>query len=1224
MGSFRRLRSSLLIFTVCIIAASAFPATAAVTVAPTLTPWTYKLCDEIIVSPPLFGAIVRCEVLLNGTWTNYCTNTSPILEEGELTSKAEEFTERIDRRCNSATSSWTGWLSPGQTLGGTQCSAPNSGPTFRHEVEIGNWSVIHTEGANCRSPRFIASRSRNFQCPDGYTGSTTCTLPQGTPNPQKNNTPCPGNGSNPIHTALGTKLQRETDYVGSGPFALRFERHYTSAHHWEAAAIGTNWRHTYARRIQLISTSAIATATVFRPNGDRFYFTRQSDNTWRSDRDVAARLERSADGWVYADANDTRENYDAAGRLLSITRRGGYTQTLEYDGDGRLETVRDELGRSLGFTYDAAGRIQTLTDPAGGTYTYAYDAAGNLAAVTRPPAWNEAEPPTRTYLYEDARFPYALTGILDENGERYATWAYDEQGRGILSEHGAGADRTELVYNADGSTSVTDALGATRRYTFETIEGVIKLKSISGGLCPSCGGDAQARTYDDNGFLASQTDWNGVTTTYVNNARGLQLSRTEAAGTDAARTIHTEWHPEFRLPVRITEPRKVTEYQYDGRGLMIARTERDRETGAERTWTYTYNDFGLVASADGPRTDVADVTRYDYDPQGNLVATTNAAGHRTQVTAHDSHGRPLSLTDPNGLNTQLSYDARGRLIARNVGGETTGFDYDPVGNLTRITLPDGSHLEYSYDAAHRLVGIADQLGHRIAYTLDAAGNRTTENVQDESNTLVRTRDRVYDQLGRLMQDIGAAGQTTTYAYDGNGNPIAATDPLGNTTTSAFDSLNRLVEQTDPLGGTARYGYDTQGELVTVTDPNGNTTSYTYDGLGNRIREASPDAGITSLTYDAAGNALSKTDANGRTSGYRYDALNRLIEASYADGTTTQYQYDTASNGIGRLARITDPSGSTEWDYDAHGRVTTKRQSIDGRVFETRYAYDAAGRLAAMTYPSGTAIEYTYANGRLEGVTVNGNPLVSDIGYTPFGPVNGWRWANGTLHSRDYDTDGQLTAHTLADDTRHLTYNPVGNITQIADSRVSQILDYDALSRLTAANDARFEQSFAYDANGNRLELREGTGFTAYEYAPDSNRLLAVAADTRRDYQYDANGNTVHDGNHAYTYDARNRLVAVDDGRTAAYRLNALGQRVYKETPTPGDATGDGIIDQNDIRAITGRNTDTAGPGADCNGDGIINQRDIRCIAQKMAVEKSGKAARGGGGGGETSPDAALR
>ena len=80
---------------------------------------------------------------------------------------------------------------------------------------------------------------------------------------------------------------------------------------------------------------------------------------------------------------------------------------------------------------------------------------------------------------------------------------------------------------------------------------------------------------------------------------------------------------------------------------------------------------GLLASVDGQRTDVADITNYEYDAQGNLTTVTNALGQTTRITAHDPSGRPLTLVDPNGLANELSYDARGRLSSITVSDGAT-------------------------------------------------------------------------------------------------------------------------------------------------------------------------------------------------------------------------------------------------------------------------------------------------------------------------------------------------------------------------------------------------------------------------------------------------------------------------------------------------------------------------------------------------------------------------
>src|SRR5437879_2451700 len=131
--------------------------------------------------------------------------------------------------------------------------------------------------------------------------------------------------------------------------------------------------------------------------------------------------------------------------------------------------------------------------------------------------------------------------------------------------------------------------------------------------------------------------------------------------------------------------------------------------------------------------------------------------------------------------------------------------------------------------------MADNLGNSIAYTLDAMGNRTQEQVFDPANALARTRSRVYDNLNRLLQDIGATGQTTQYAYDNQGNVTSIDGPLAGTvdvTVNAYDALNRLRQVTDPNNGITQFAYDGINQLVSITDPRNLATTYNYDGLAN--------------------------------------------------------------------------------------------------------------------------------------------------------------------------------------------------------------------------------------------------------------------------------------------------------------------------------------------------------------------------------------------------------
>ena len=277
-----------------------------------------------------------------------------------------------------------------------------------------------------------------------------------------------------------------------------------------------------------------------------------------------------------------------------------------------------------------------------------------------------------------------------------------------------------------------------------------------------------------------------------------------------------------------------------------------------RTWSYTYNARGKLLTANGPRTDVADTTTYTYYPdddpdlgkRGNVATTTNAAGHLASVTVYDAHGQPLAIIDPNGINIALTYDARQRLKTRTVGAETTTYDYDGVGQLTKVTLPHGSFLSYDYDAAHRLTAITDNLGNRVVYTLDAMGNRTQEQVFDPANQLAQTRSRVFNNLSRLFRELGAQDQTTEYTYDDQGNVITVKDPLDRTTTNQYDALNRLKQVTSPapISAVTQYAYNGIDALTRVTDPRSLATDYTMDGLGNLTQQASPDTGTTVNTY----------------------------------------------------------------------------------------------------------------------------------------------------------------------------------------------------------------------------------------------------------------------------------------------------------------------------------------------------------------------------------------
>jgi YD repeat-containing protein len=670
---------------------------------------------------------------------------------------------------------------------------------------------------------------------------------------------------------------------------------------------------------------------LFRDDGLVLYFT-QCGTVWCAAADEVGTLTQQITsgqtyGWTYVDGNDVVESYGGAGQLLSETARGGVTHSLGYDQSGRLATITDSFGRTLTLTYDSSSRIQQVKDPSGTAITYTYDASQNLSTVTYQ------DQSVRTYFYNETGLvgsgaaPNLLTGIQDEAAQRYTTFAYDSQSRAVQSQHAGGADLLQVTYNSDGTASIVDAAGANNTFTFSTVLSRNHLGSLAGGACAECGLN-QSYTYDANGNVASKTDFKNKITTYVYDlTRNLETSRTEASGTPVARTITTSWNANFRLPSLITEANRTTGFTYDSAGNALTRTITDTTVtpNVQRTWTYTYDSYGRMLTAKGPRTDVNSTTTYTYytcttgSQCGQVQTVQDAVGNVTTYNTYNSHGQPLTITDPNNVVTTLTYDARLRLTSRQAGTETTTFSYWPTGLLKQVTLPDNSFVLYTYDNAHRLTQANDGLGNKIAYTLDGMGNRTAENRYDPSNVLHYTHSRVFNALNQLYQDVNAAGTaavTTTFGYDANGNLLSAAAPLSTTTSNQYDALNRLSLTTDPANGNTYFGYDANDNLTSLKDPRTLSTGYSRDGFGDVTQLRSPDTGTTNNTYDSGGNLATSTDARGAVATYSYDPLNRATAVAYSKGGVTDqtisFTYDTGTNGKGRLTGASDASHSMAW------------------------------------------------------------------------------------------------------------------------------------------------------------------------------------------------------------------------------------------------------------------------------------------------------------------------
>ncbi|AFP30852.1 hypothetical protein MRBBS_1915 [Marinobacter sp. BSs20148] len=358
---------------------------------------------------------------------------------------------------------------------------------------------------------------------------------------------------NPINASIGNKYQAEEDYRREGTFPLLFTRHYNSFDGY--------WRHNYSTRLKIASNSL----TLVQADGRESKFS-LSAGVATAEATELGQLAQNGSGWRYSSPTQELFDFDAQGQLTRWGNRNGQFHQLSYSNSS--VTVEDAVGNSFSFTQD--DHYQPLSVIVSGlTIGYQYDTQARLTKVTKTRSGSNE---VRKFYYEDSRYPQFLTGITDERGIRYATWTYDDQGRAISSEHAGGADKILISYNADGSSTVTNELGKTAIYRFQIIQGIKRITAIEGNPTANCPNSNSTFTYDTRGLLKTKTDNKGHITAFDYNTRGQEIRRTEASGTAQARTMTTDWHPTLFLPAKVTEPKRIIQYQYDDQGRQLSQT----------------------------------------------------------------------------------------------------------------------------------------------------------------------------------------------------------------------------------------------------------------------------------------------------------------------------------------------------------------------------------------------------------------------------------------------------------------------------------------------------------------------------------------------------------------------------------------------------------------------------------------------------------------------------
>ncbi|KSV75915.1 hypothetical protein N185_15835 [Sinorhizobium sp. GW3] len=671
-------------------------------------------------------------------------------------------------------------------------------------------------------------------------------------------------------------------------------------------------------------------------------------------------------------------------------------------------------------------------------------------------------------------------------------------------------------------------------------------------MSTNCPATAAGYTYGSANFIASTTDEEGRVTAYVRDARGRPTKITEASGTPQARETNIVWHPTLNVPTSVAQPGLTTSYVFDASGRLTTRTETDTTTqtvpyptaGQTRTWTYTYSNSGLVATIDGPLPGPGDTVAYTYDANGYVATYTNEVGQVMTVQTVNGRGQPTRVIDPNSQITDISYDARGRIVSTVV--DPTGvhaqtlLEYDAIGNPTKVTNPDGAYLAMTYDGSSRVKTVSDNQGQTISYDYDAMGNTTSEEYGDNASVLYFKRQRSFDELGRLLRVVQMGSATWGLGYDKVGNLTSEIDPNGNAATYAYDKLNRLITVTNERNDPTSWTYGGTDDVRTTSDARSIVTSYVRNGWGEIIQEQSNDVGTKIYQRDSAGRTTQMTDARNVVSQYTYDAAGRTTALTYPAeaSSNVHYTYDSmvdGNAGVGRLTGVMDAAGTVTRRYDMLGRVTQEIRTIGAATYTVSYTWNAAGRLTSVTYPSGHVVTYGHGTtGKVENINAQasaGSPSIGVawwIGYTPFGPRRGLLHGNGLNEWNIYDQDERLVAQAVRNEAvnpvdvllqRGYAYADKRNLTGIADQldpTKNESYWYTTNGFLQNAEGPWGQITYLIDGVGNITHKISAVGGVTttdnLTYFANANRLTGVVTggSTSRQFVSDNAGNIISD------------------------------------------------------------------------------------------------------------------
>jgi RHS repeat-associated protein len=301
------------------------------------------------------------------------------------------------------------------------------------------------------------------------------------------------------------------------------------------------------------------------------------------------------------------------------------------------------------------------------------------------------------------------------------------------------------------------------------------------------------------------------------------------------------------------------------------------------------------------------IKKQSQKPHPDKPRVGHARGLHPGHPPYDPAGRRTSMGVSGQTAVTYGFDNANRLTQIGQGSANVSFGYDNDSRRTSLTLPNGVSMNYTYDAASQLSGITYKNGSttlgNLTYAYDLAGRREgVGGTYARTNTPQAASSASYNVNNQLTQWKGAS-----LTYDSNGNLTS-----DGTNTYTWNARNQLVSISG--GVAASFQYDSFGRRVSKTI--GGTTQFLYDGA-NPVQEISGTSASANLLTGGVDEYFQRTDSAGARN-FLTDALGSTLALTDSTGTTqTSYTFEpfgnaqvtgATTNSFAFTGRELDPTG----------------------------------------------------------------------------------------------------------------------------------------------------------------------------------------------------------------------------------------------------------------------------------------------------------------------------